>query len=159
DRIATRVDPDRVASVVALVLALAYADFAGGSGSVLRAVCMLGAVLVARAAGRRPRGTRALAASLAIGVAIDPLAALDLSFALSAAAPGGLRFLAPRLAAAARLDTKDAWPRPVAAVLRAVATTAAATLACAPVIAGTARELPILGLAANLLAAPIGEIA
>lgn len=157
--VATRIDPDRAASVIALVLALGYADFAGGSGSVLRAVCMLGAVLLARAAGRRPRGARALAASLAVGGAIDPLAALDLSFALSAAATGGLLFVAPRLVAVARLDVPGAWPAPVAAVLRGVATTAAATVACAPVIAGTARELPVLGLAANLVAAPIGEVA
>lgn len=159
DAVATRVDPDRPASVVALVLALAYADFAGGSGSVLRAVCMLGAVLVARSAGRRPRGSRAFAASLAIGAAIDPLAALDASFALSAAATAGLIFLAPRLAAAARLDVDGAWPALLAPIGRGVTTTAAATAACAPVIAGMSRELPVLGLAANLIAAPIGEIA
>ncbi len=157
--VVTRVDPDRPASAIALILAIAYADFAGGSGSVLRAVCMLGAVLIARAAGHRPRGSRALAASLAMGLLADPMAPLDLSFALSAAATAGLLFLAPPLVAAARLDEPGAWPAPLAALGRGIVTTAAATLSCAPVIAGTARELPVLGLLANLVAAPIGEVA
>ncbi len=157
--VATRVDPDRPASVVAFVAAVGYADFAGGSGSVLRAVCMLGALLFARAAGRRPDGPRAFAASLFLGALIDPMALLDLSFALSAAATAGLLFLAPRLVALARATPGGPLPGAVALVVRAIATTAAATIACAPLLASTARELPVLGLLANLIAAPIGELA
>lgn len=157
--IATRVDPDRPASVVAFVAAVAYADFAGGSGSVLRAVCMLGAILFARAAGRRPDGVRALAASLLLGALADPMALLDLSFALSAAATAGLLFLAPLLVALVRATPDGPLPGALALALRTIATTAAATIACAPLLASTARELPVLGLLANLVAAPIGELA
>ena len=157
--VATRIDPDRPASVVAFFAAVAYADFAGGSGSVLRAVCMLGALLFARAAGRRPDGVRAFAASLTLGTIFDPLSLLDLSFALSAAATAGLLFIAPRLVALARATPDGPLPGALSLVLRAAATTAAATIACAPLLAATARELPVLGLLANLIAAPIGELA
>jgi competence protein ComEC len=159
DHVATRVDPERPASVVAFFAAVAYADFAGGSGSVLRAVCMLGALLFARAAGRRPDGVRAFAASLALGTLVDPMALLDLSFALSAAATAGLLFLAPWFVAVARAAPDGPLPALVATLVRALATTSAATIACAPLLASTARELPALGLLANLIAAPIGELA
>jgi competence protein ComEC len=94
--LAARHDVERASAVVGLVLALIYADFAGGSGSAWRAAWMLAAMLGARALGRRPSGARALGLSLVIGALIDPLLAFDVSFLLSAAATAGLLTLGRR---------------------------------------------------------------
>ena len=87
--IAARVDPGRVAAAFGVPIAWAYASFAGGSGSALRAAWMLTAAFAARAVGRRGAASRAFALSLVAMVLFDPLVAHDVSFVLSAAATGG----------------------------------------------------------------------
>jgi competence protein ComEC len=86
-------------------------------------------------------------------LAFDPLVAFDASFVLSALATLGLIFLAPPLAS--RLSRR--WLPAI--VARPLAATVAASLACAPVLASMAPQLPLAGLAANLIAIPIGEAA
>jgi competence protein ComEC len=166
--VAARIDAARIASAAGIPAAWLYADFAGGSGSALRAAWMCSAVLAARVAARRPDTLRALSLSLGGMALLSPLALHDLSFVLSALATIGLLALAEPiellLAAAlararlrpARADTER---RVRSFVLRPVATTAAATVACAPVLATMAPELPLAGLVANLLAVPLGEAA
>lgn len=165
--IAARVDPGRVVSAAAALLAFAYADFAGGSGSAMRAAYMLGASMLARALGRRPTAERSLSLSLLAGACADPLVALDASFALSAAATFGLVFLAAPIERAAADVGRRVCPRRVAGSLfgraagklgAALATSAAAIVACAPVLAMMTPELPLVGLVANLVAAPLGEL-
>jgi competence protein ComEC len=78
-----------------------------------------------------------------------------LSFALSAGATGGLLAFARPF---------DAWLRPrspksIGPIVGPVATTLAASLPCAPILARFAPTLPIGGVVANLLAVPIGESA
>ncbi|HSQ63208.1 MAG TPA: DNA internalization-related competence protein ComEC/Rec2 [Polyangiaceae bacterium] len=153
--LAERVEVGRIAAAAGIPVCWAYEDFAGSSGSAVRAAWMLSAALLARALARRPTPARALAISVVCAVAIDPLALFDVSFTLSAAATAGLVAIAGPL--------KDALvaraPRVVHGLAGQAATTIAATIPCAPVLATFAPTLPLGSVAANLLAVPIGELA
>jgi len=153
--LSARVHVSRVASVVGIALAPAYADFAGGSGSAWRAAWMLSLVFAARAAERKPNTARVFALTLIVGVLIDPLVCFDISFMLSLAATGGLVVLAPPLVRRCRQLRF--------AVLRylgmSLAATVAAMVPCAPLLASISPELTLAGLVANVVAAPIGELA
>jgi competence protein ComEC len=153
--VAARIDVGRVAAAIGLPVAWGYAELAGAGGSTVRAAWMATAVLAARALGRRTCAPRAFGISLAAMALADPLVAFDLSFLLSAAATGGLlAFAAPLGEGLSR--RVPAFTAPVA---RAVATTIAASLPCAPILAWFAPSFPLGGIAANLLAVPIGECA
>ncbi|HSU40678.1 MAG TPA: ComEC/Rec2 family competence protein, partial [Polyangiaceae bacterium] len=142
----------RLACFLGVPLALVYADFAGGSGSAWRAAWMLAFGFFVRAVGRAPDGARALAVSLAIGVARDSLVAFDISFLLSAAATVGLFTFGRALTRPlARL------PKVARYIGHAVAATIAAMLPCAPLLAVLAPELTLAGVLANVIAAPFGE--
>jgi competence protein ComEC len=136
-------------------VAWTYADFAGGGGSTVRAAWMISVALVARAIGRRTDPVRAFGLSVSIMALLDPLIAFDLSFALSAAATGGLlvfaRPLSERFAGCV-----PGYAAPAAA---AAATTVAASIPCLPIIARFAPRVPVGGVLANLLAVPLGECA
>ncbi len=157
--LAARYDVGRVAACLGIALAWIYADFAGAGGSTLRAAWMMTAAFSARALGRRSTGPRTFGLSLMAMAAGDPLVVFDVSFLLSAGATGGLlafaRPLGDRFATVASL-TKTGWASSVA---RAAATTLAATIPCAPLLARFAPTLPLGGVAANLVAVPLGEAA
>lgn len=152
--LSARLDVGRLAACVAVPLAWAYADFAGGSGSAVRAAAMLSAAMIARALGRRAAAARTFAWSLLLLAAVDPLIGCDLSFALSAGATAGLVVLQRPIA-----SVLVRGPDPIKKVLTAVATTLAAMAGCTPLLAILAPTLPVLGLFANLIAAPLGELA
>ncbi|HEY3500378.1 MAG TPA: DNA internalization-related competence protein ComEC/Rec2 [Polyangiaceae bacterium] len=151
--LAVRIDVNRVASFAGIPLALAYADFAGGSGSAWRAAWMLAAGFLARAVNRAPRPTRSLALSLLVGAAVDPLVAFDISFLLSAAATTGLLVIGPSFAR----HTERLPSRVARFVGGSVAATLSSMLPCAPLLALLAPELTFAGVLANVLAAPFGE--
>lgn len=152
--IAARWDAGRITAAASIPAAWLYADFAGGGGSALRAAAMLSFAMLARAAGLRPSGIRSFAWSLAGGALADPLVACDLSFGLSAAATAGLLwFNRPLTAALVR------GPAPARKLLAPVATTFAAMLGCTPLLLLNGGSFPLLGVAANVVAAPIGELA
>jgi competence protein ComEC len=151
--IAARVEVGRIAAAIAIPAAWLYADFAGGSGSAVRAAAMMTATLLARALGRRTTGPRAFGLALGGAALADPLLATDASFALSTAATGGLLALGGPLARAL-----ERGPRAIHPIGRAIGTTLAATLGSAPLLGLMAPTLPALGVAANLVAAPIGEL-
>jgi competence protein ComEC len=144
----------RVAATLGIALSLAYADFAGGSGSAFRAAYMLAAGFFVTAAGRRPSPLRCLAASILIGALLDPLVACDVSFMLSVAATAGLIALGPRFARAV------SWvrPSPFAWLARSLSTTLSAMLPCVPLLALLSPSLGFGGLLANVVAAPVGEL-
>jgi competence protein ComEC len=146
-------DVGRYAALVGVVLSLFYADFAGGSGSALRAAYMLCAVLSARALGRHGSATRALGLSLVLGWLFDPLVAFDISFLLSAAATSGLLLLSEPLSRPCEhLSSRFArW------LGEAVATTLSAMIPCAPLLALMSPEITFAGIIANVIAAPLGE--
>jgi competence protein ComEC len=158
-----RWDVGRMGAALGAIFAWIYADFAGGSGSAVRAAAMLSFALAARAFGRSPNGPRAFGLSL-IGLAlVDPLIAFDISFLLSVAATGGLMVLQRPIAS--RLGVRRAASVAPSSLLRvwrliagALATTVAATIGCAPLIAFMAPALPLGGVLANLLAVPVGEL-
>jgi competence protein ComEC len=152
--LAARFDVGRLASAVAIPLSWAYADFAGGSGSAVRAAAMLSAAMLARALGRRGDTARTFAWSLLVLAIVDPLLVSDVSFALSAAATAGLVVLQRPIAAVIVRG-----PAILKKPLGAVAATVAAMAGCTPILAVLAPSLPLLGIAANLIAAPLGELA
>jgi competence protein ComEC len=155
ERLSARWDVARLAAALGLPLAWLYAGLAGASGSTVRAACMASVALAAQALGRASTGPRALGVSILAMAVVDPLVAFDVSFLLSAAATGGILALARPIGAAlaARL------PKVLAPVAASLGVTLAATLPCAPILAGFAPTLALGGLVANLVAVPIGEAA
>lgn len=162
--LAARREVARWAASLGVLLAPAYADFSGGSGSAWRAAWMLMALLGARALGRRARTGRVLALTLWTGWWSDPLIAFDLSFLLSITALMGL-LAAARLTAGhagAAAVVAPAYTRAVRRALRVVSgaalSTLLASLACTPILLLMSSGVTLAGVAGNLLAAPVGEI-
>lgn len=153
--LALRIEVGRIAAALGVALSLVYADFAGGSGSAWRAAWMLAAAFVARALSRQPRGARVLGLSLLVGALVDPLAAFDISFLLSAAATVGLMTVGRPLA---ELAKRLRW-RPLSWLGESVAATVSSMLPCAPLLALLSPSLTAAGIVANVMAAPLGEIA
>lgn len=154
EALAARWDMGRATAALCIPAAWLYADFAGGGGSAIRAAAMLSCAMLARAAGLRPAGTRCLAWSIAGGALADPLVACDLSFMLSAGATAGLIGLNRPIS---RLIVRG--PAILRKLLEPIATTLAAMLGCAPLLLINGGAFPVLGIAANVVAAPIGELA
>jgi competence protein ComEC len=155
ETVAVRFDARRICAAVGLPLAWGYAQLAGAGGSTVRAAWMATVVLLARLLGARTCASRAFGLSLVAMAVVDPLVVFDLSFLLSAAATGGL------LAFASPLGDRlaERLPAFAAPVARAAATTIAASVPCAPVLAWFSPSFPLGGVVANLLAVPLGECA
>ncbi|HEX3770997.1 MAG TPA: DNA internalization-related competence protein ComEC/Rec2 [Polyangiaceae bacterium] len=155
EALAARFDGGRFAAALGIPIAWLYAEFAGAGGSTLRAAWMASVALAARALGRRSDATRAFGLSLGAMAAAQPLVAFDLSFALSAGATAGLLVFGRPLgdALASRVPARLASPA------RAVGTTLAASVPCAPILARFAPTVPLGGVVANLVAVPLGESA
>ncbi len=145
---------ERVASIAGVALAWVYADFAGGSGSAVRAAWMTSAALLATALDRRPVAVRALGVSVLAGVLADPLAPFDVSFLLSVLATSGLLAWSSPWADAIRARC----PRVLSPAAGPVAASTAATVACAPLLLRLGPSLPWIGILANVLAVPVGEL-
>lgn len=143
----------RAAAAIGVLLSLAYADFAGGSGSAFRAAYMLSVAFLVTAAGRRPSAVRCLAASMLIGAVCDPFVACDVSFLLSVAATAGLIGIGPVLG---RYTERVAW-RPLRWLAASLGTTVSAMLPCVPLLALLGSEIGLAGLFANVVAGPVGE--
>jgi competence protein ComEC len=162
-RVSARWDVGRWAAAAGVAFAWVYADFAGGSGSANRAAAMLSFALGARAFGRRPDGPRAFGLSLLAGALVDPLVVFDVSFVLSVTATAGLMVLQRPLVAVLEAKLSGSGSAGLrhkfaASLSEALSTTLSATLGCAPVIAFIAPSLPVGGVAANLVAVPVGEL-
>lgn len=153
--LAVRVDVARIASFVGVPMAWLYADFAGGSGSAVRAAWMMSATFAARVLNRPGDAWRAVGLSVVGMQLADPLAIHDVSFVLSALATLGLLGLARPLVAA----TSSWCPRWASFVVGPLSATLSASIACAPVLAGMSAELPLVGALANVVAVPLGEVA
>lgn len=143
--------PRGIRVLVALLVLAAFVVLVTPQASVVRAAAMAVVVLVAVASGRPGGGVAALSTAVIALLVADPWYARDYGFALSAAATGGLLLLARPLAAAlARI-----MPRPVAL---AIAVPLAAQLACQPVLILLDPAISVVGVAANLLAAPAAPV-
>ncbi|MGZ4509218.1 MAG: ComEC/Rec2 family competence protein, partial [Blastococcus sp.] len=137
--------------VQVLVAGLGLAGFvvlARPGPSVVRAAAMGAITLGALAAGRPRAAVPALAASICVLLVADPGLARDAGFTLSVAATAAIVVLARGWSR--RLQERR-WPRLLA---EAVAVSAAAGLATAPLVAALSGAVSLISLPANLLAAP-----
>jgi competence protein ComEC len=134
--------------VGALALIALYVPLAGAGPSIQRAGVMGAATTVAALAGRPASRWYALLLAAAVTLAYDPRASDDPGWQLSFAAVGAIALLANRVRAA--LGAR----RVPEAVADATAMSLAATLGTAPLLALHFHELSLVGLPANLLAAP-----
>jgi competence protein ComEC len=120
--------------------------------SVVRAALMALAVLLTLGAGRPAAGLPILSLVVIVVVIGDPWLSRTYGFVLSALATGGLLTLTRPLA-----RVLSVWlPHPLAAAL---ALPLAAQLACQPVLILLTPTIPVLGVPANLLAAPAAPLA
>lgn len=135
----------------ALVL---YGTMVDLPGSVVRAISVVLAALVVRAAGRRLDALRLLGLVFWVTVAWRPAAVMDTGVQLSYLAAGGilvgLRMVQPWLAGLPGFARKLAT---------ALTVTAAAQQATLPVVARAFGVLPLLGPLINLVAVPVFGIA
>ena len=129
-----------------------YVPLAGAGASIQRAGVMGAAAVVALLAGRPASRAFALLAAAAITLAINPRALGDAGWQLSFAAVAGIFVLAGplRTGVVARIG-EGRWQR---ALADGVATTVAASIATAPLVAHHFGAVPVGSLAANLVALP-----
>jgi competence protein ComEC len=137
----------RAGPLLAGAAIVGFVVLARPSPSVLRAAVMGGVALVAVVGGRERQGVPALCAAVLVLVLADPELARSYGFALSAFATAGILVLAP----AWRDRLGGRMPRGLA---EALAVSAAAHLACAPVLAMLGTGVSLSAIPANLLAAP-----
>jgi competence protein ComEC len=135
------------ASVAGLALA-GFVVLAGPGASVVRAAAMGAVTLVALASGRPRAAIPALGAAVCVLLLHDPGLARDAGFALSVAATAAIVLVAPGWSR--RLRARS-WP---AVLADALAVSAAAGVATAPIVAGLSGTISLVSLPANLLAAP-----
>lgn len=140
--------PPRVLAVVAALGVVGFVVLARPEPSVLRAAVMGGIALLALATGRPRRCLPALFAAVIVLVYADPTLARSYGFALSVLATFGLLVLAPPWRD--RLVARGA-PRWLA---ESLAVPAAAQVMCGPVIVLLASQVNLVGVLANLAAAP-----
>jgi len=120
--------------------------------SVVRAAAMAAIAMIALLLGRARLGVALLLLAVVVSLLLDPWLAGSLGFALSAAATGALLVLARPLAAG--------LSRFMPAMLAfAISVPLAAQLVCAPLLVLINPTVPVLGVVANLLAAPAAPIA
>jgi competence protein ComEC len=132
----------------ALALIALYVPLAGAGPSIQRAGAMGAATTVAALAGRPASRWYALLLAAAATLALNPRASGDPGWQMSFAAVTAIALLAKPLAAALRTRRV---PTPVA---DATAMSLAATLGTAPLLALHFQQLSLVGVPANLLAAP-----
>lgn len=140
-----RVPPGATAVVAAVVL-IGFVILARPSPSVLRAAVMCGVGLLALAAGRARVALPALAVAIFTLLIYDPALARSPGFGLSVCATWGLIVIAPRWR---NILCASGVPR---AVSDACAATAAAQLACTPLLIGLDNGLSLVSIPANLAA-------
>lgn len=133
---------------VGFLLAL-FVVLTRGEPSVLRAVAMAGGAAVATACGRPTPGLQLLGLAVAGCILVDPLLVDSVGFHLSVAATAGILVIGPRLA--------EAVPGPRSLVLP-LAVSASAQLGVAPLVVATFDGVPVVGLVANVLAAPAAAL-
>jgi competence protein ComEC len=145
--LAKRYEIERIAYAVGVPLAILYAEFSGGSPSAWRAAVTASIGWTLRSLGYRPAATATCAATAILLGSLNPRLAVDPSFALSIAAT------------AAVLSARPATGHGLGRWLKtSFNITARATLATAPIIIWCFGNVPLIGLVANLMLVPIGEL-
>ncbi|MGF6823630.1 competence protein ComEC [Microbacterium sp. ZKA21] len=137
---------------VALATLAAFVVLVTPEPSVIRAATMAGLAMLSVLLGRPSAGASVLCLAVTGILVSDPWLAATPGFALSAAATGALVLLAPPIARGL-----ERWmPHPLAL---GIAVPIAAQLVCGPIIALFAEQQSLIGIVANMLAAPAAPIA
>jgi competence protein ComEC len=157
--LARRVDPRRAAAAVVVPVAALYALATGAGVPVLRAALAVAAAGAGTLLQREPSAGNLLALAALVLLAVAPGAALDPSLQLTFAAVAGLVLWARPLRRAIPVATgREGWRGwVVEPVLSGACATAAASVATAPVLAFHFRQLPVLGVLANVAGVPLGS--
>lgn len=138
--------------ILALAALAAFVVLVTPEPSVIRAATMAALAMLAVLLGRPSAGVGVLSLAVTLILIGDPWLSATPGFALSAAATAALIVLAPPLSRG-----MSRWmPQPIALAL---AIPLAAQLACGPIIVLFAEQQSLIGVAANLLAAPAAPIA
>jgi competence protein ComEC len=159
DRIAVRHDPRRLAAAVALPVTCVYMLLTGAGPPVLRSGVGAAAAFVAVLLRRELDALGALAVAALAVLALEPGAILDPSLQLSFAAVAGLALWSDRLRGALPWPAapRGSWrARLIEPFVEGTCASIAASVATAPILAHHFRQLPLLGLAANVAAVPVG---
>jgi competence protein ComEC len=160
DPVASRFDPRRLSAAIALPAAIAYALATGAGVPVLRAAVAAAVAFGGALLDREASAANGLALAILVLLGADPGAALDVSLQLSFAAVAGLVLWAGPLRRALPLAPAPpgSWRRRLSEpLLSGACATVAASIATAPVLAVHFRQLPLLGLAANVAGVPLGS--
>jgi competence protein ComEC len=160
DAIAVRVDARRAAALAVLPIGALYAVATGAGVPVLRAAIAVGVAAGGVLLSRETSTVNVLSLAGLLLLAAEPGAALDPSLQLTFAAVAGLVLWAGPLRraipiGAARPRTWRAWV--VEPVLGGACASLAAFVATAPVLAFHFRQLPLLGIVANVAGVPVGS--
>jgi competence protein ComEC len=160
DRVASRADPRRLSAALLLPVTAGYAFATGAGAPVLRAALAVAVAAAGTLLDREARAANVLALAALVLLSADPSCALDPSVQLTFAAVGGLVLWAGPL----RRALPVAAPRPgtwrarlVEPLAAGACATLAASAATAPVLAFHFRQLPALGLVANVAGIPVGS--
>lgn len=139
------------AMAVQAMLLLSYLVLAAAPPSAVRAAVMAFAGMLSFAVRRRPASLGALSACMLGFVALEPTAALSVSFALSALSTLGIVVFSG-LCSSWIADLVPVLPR---IVREALALTAASSITAAPFSASLFSMLPLVAPLANVVAAPL----
>lgn len=136
----------RTVLVLGLMTVVGFVVVARPEPSVQRAAVMGAVALAGTATGSRGAGLRALGWAVVALLVVDPWLSTRAGFVLSVLATAGIIAFAPVLA------RRMAWlPAPIA---QALAVPLAAQIACQPVVTALSGEVSLVGVFANLVAAP-----
>lgn len=144
----------RAAALGGLLLATAYALFAGWGVPAQRTLLMLAVVMSLRLRGRRWPWPVTWLAAMAVVLLLDPLALTQPGFWLSFVAVGILFAADPGRTLPGGEAGQALWRRPLVAIRRMLAEQAVVTVALAPLTLLLFAQVSLAGLLANLLAVP-----
>ncbi|MBW3086470.1 hypothetical protein KEM60_02691 [Austwickia sp. TVS 96-490-7B] len=143
--------PRRYRPILAAISLAAFVVLARPDPSVIRAAVMGTIGLVGMHTSRRAAGMPALSGAVVLLLVIDPWLARSFGFALSVLATAALLILARPWGQALGARLPSRW----AFLGEAVAIPVAAQLVCAPLIVVLSGQISVVGVGANLLAAPL----
>ena len=131
----------------------AFVLVVGPDASVQRAAIMAGVVLVSGFGGKRSHALPALAVAMLVMLLADPWQSREAGFGLSVAATAGILLLAtPLQSALLRVLPLPRW------LALSLAVAVSAQLACGPLLLLLEPGVPVVGVAANVIAAPAAPV-
>ncbi len=159
--VTSRLLPRGFAELAAAAVGLAYLGLAGTAEPVARAAIMVAILLGGRYLGRPRSGLSALGLAVIVLTALDPGAAAEAGFQLSASATAGVIAFVPWIESGLRqLVRRGSIPGFVPDVLiESAALTTGATLATTPIVWATFGRISPLAPLANVVAAPTFAVA